>query len=326
MKNLYKRRIPKRSVHENVIDVLRMSPKQFEQFQKVASQYQGVDVLHESILRPQNKLLPSAIEAVRTVQSPSELAAMIHLEQNAHNDPSKDFHAGGGILETTRSIFSSLWNTIGLGPEFSDWFNFFDYKSPENQIDDKRFAEIIQESYKTEDERIDEIGDWDRDETLSDDTFTVWVDQDDNEVHVALRGTKANTSDIVSDIKILATNVSGNEKEVHEFLKEVQEKYQGYELDVSGHSLGANTLMNVFEDFKDLDYDRVNLFSPGTSPIWNLDKAKEAVTDDKMYFYLNSGDILSNTFVSLIPSDRKNVHWSKPTHNPLTNHGISQWV
>jgi len=319
MKNLYKRKIPKRSLHESVIDVLRMNQDQFEQFQKVAGQYQVGNQL------PKNKLLPRSIDSVRTCNSPSELAALIHLEQNAHDDPSKDFHVGGGILETTRSIFSSLWNTIGLGPEFADWFNFFDYKAEENQIDDDRYAEIIQQSYKDEDERADEVGDWNKDDSLENDDFSVWVDTDDNEVHVALRGTKTG-QDIASDLKILATNVSGNEAEVHAFLKEVQDKYPGYELDVSGHSLGANTLMNVFEDYKDLDYDRVNLFSPGTSPIWNLNNAKEAVADDKMYFYLNSGDIISNTFVSLIPSDRKNVHWSKPTHNPLSNHGIAQWV
>ena len=319
MKNLYKRKIPKRTVHESVIDVLRMSPEQFAQFKQVASQYNVGKRL------PRNKLLPRAIHSVSTCDSTSELAALIHIEESAHEDPNKNFHSGGGILETTRSVFSTLWNTIGLGPEFSDWFNFFDYSAPENKIDDDRYAEIIQESYKDENDRLSEIGDWNKDDSLENDNFSVWVDEDDNEVHVALRGT-SDASDIVSDLKILATNVSGNETEVHDFLKDVQEKFPGYELDVSGHSLGANTLMNVFEDYKDLKYDRVNLFSPGTSPLWNLDNAKEAVADSKMYFYLNSGDMISNTFVSLIPSGRKNVHWSKPTHNPLANHGIAQWV
>mgnify|MGYP001037354230 FL=1 len=90
MKNLYKRKIPKRSLHESVIDVLRMNQDQFEQFQKVAGQYQVGNQL------PKNKLLPRSIDSVRTCNSPSELAALIHLEQNAHDDPSKDFHVGGG--------------------------------------------------------------------------------------------------------------------------------------------------------------------------------------------------------------------------------------
>jgi len=304
-----------------------MNPTQFSQFQSVAGQFLGGAEFHPAIKHPQTKIKPRSLETLRDVKKPSTLAALMHMEQSAHEDKTKNFHVGGGLAEGATSIFSSLWNTIGLGPEFNDWFNFFDYDSPENKIstDDQEFAKIIQESYKDVDERSDEMGDWAIDTSLSDKRFSVWVDQNDNAVHVALRGTK-DLADVGSDLHILMSNTSGNEAGVYAFLKDVQDKYSDYKLDASGHSLGANELIEVFEKYDDLHYDRVNLFSPGTNPLWNLDRSKEAVSDEKFYFYLNSGDLLSNTFVSLLPSERENVYWSKPTHNPLSNHGIAQWV
>ena len=329
MQNLYKRRIPKRNFHESVIDVLRMSEEQFAQFKNCARHYQGKHILHESIpRRPRQKILPSSFETITNLGSQSELAALLHLENIAHNDHDKEYHSGGGLFDATKSIFRTLWNTIGLGPEFADWFGFFDYEAPENKPDDKRYAKIIQEAYKPVEERDADLGDWELDTTLADKNFAVYVDEDDQQVHVALRGTKMNTKDLMSDLKIIATNESGNEDSVVKFLREVEQKYPEYKLDVSGHSLGGNTLMNVFNDKenKDLRYDRVNLFNPGTSPLADLSAPRDAAENDKLHFYLNSGDILSNTFASVLPSGRENVYWSKPKHSPLANHSIGQWV
>ena len=326
MQNLYKRRIPKRNFHETVIDVLRMSPDQFAQYKNVARQYAGLHVVHKSI-RPYTKILPSTLKRIDEIETPGELASMLHMEKLAHDDHKAEFHSGGGLLDATKSIFRSLWNTIGLGPEFTEWFNFFDYDAPENQVDDKRYAKILQEAYKEEDERDDTLGDWKRDKELDNDNFSVWVDEDDKEVHVALRGTKLNMNDLGADMKIIGTNVSGNEEATAEFLREVEKKYPDFRFDVSGHSLGGNTLMNVFnQEDHGLDYDRVNLFNPGTSPLADLSGARDTVDNDRFHFYLNSGDILSNTFASVLPSGRENVYWSRPKHNPLHNHGIAQWV
>jgi hypothetical protein len=326
MRNLYKKKIPKRSFHETALDVIRMSPEQFAQFQNVALQYQGKYVVHESIVRPSNKILPSTFETISELTHPSELAALIHMERSAHDDHSKEYHEGGGLFDATTSIFKSLWNTVGLGPEFDRWFSHFDYESQENKIDDERYAKIIQESYKEKGDRDDSLGDWKRDKEMGTDEFSVWVDEDDQEVHVSLRGTKLNKSDLLADVRILATNKSGNEDNVVEFLREVEDKYSDYKLDVSAHSLGGNTLINVFNGDHDLDYDRVNLFNPGLSPLADLSGARETVDNDKYHFYLNSGDIASNTFGSVLPSGRENVHWSRPKHSPLKNHSIGQWT
>jgi hypothetical protein len=319
--------MPKRSHHEQVIDVLRMNETQFHQFRQVANQFLGTGVLHKQIRAPKQKILPTSLKLIKNAKHPGTIGSRMHMEKIAHDDHSKDFHKGGGLAEAANSIFHGLWNTVGLGPEFNEWFQFFDYDSPENRISeaDKKYAEIIQQSYKDQSDRVNDVSDWKRDATLGDDRFSIWVDQADQEIHVALRGTKTG-GDVMSDLHILLNNQSGNEEEIYDVLKDVQDKYPNYQLDASAHSLGANELIEVFDQHPDLNFSRVNLFAPGENPGWGLDGAKQAVDDNRFHFYLNSGDIISNTFVSLIPSGRDNVHWAKPTHNPLTNHSIGQWV
>jgi len=326
MDNLYKRKFPKRSKHETVVDILRLNESQFKQFQDVAGQYMGGALLHKKIRRPRKKLLPSSLHTIHNVDSPQTLAALIGIQQSAHNDINKDFHEGGGLLEATSSIFNSLWNTIGLGPEFQDWFNFFDYDSPENKIssDDMDYARIVDQSYKEVSERSDIIDDWVRDKEFDTDRFSVWVDEDDKEVHVSLRGTKKNVSDIVSDLHILWDNTSGKAHEVKDFIEQVVDKYPEYKIDAAAHSLGGNQLLDVAINNPDIGVDTYHLFNPGLNPSWGLDEAKDAVNDERFKFYLNSGDIISNGFVPLL-NDETNVTWSKPGHSPLSNHGIGQW-
>ena len=319
--------MPKRSHHEQVVDVLRMNPKEFAQFRAAAKQFLGAGVLHKQLPIPRNKILPKSLSKIASARHPGTLGSRMEMERIAHLDKTKDFHVGGGIQEAATSIFSSLWNTVGLGPEFNDWFNFFDYDAPENRITkaDQDYAKIIQQSYMQPGEREQNVENWVRDASVDDDRFSVWVDRADRQVHVALRGTKT-VGDVGKDLRILLNNTSGDENAVYEKLRTIQDKYDDYQIDASAHSLGANELIEVFEQHADLNYDRINLFSPGQNPAWALDGAKDAVLDDRFYFYLNSGDIISNTFVSLIPSGRDNVHWSKPSHNPIANHGIAQWV
>ena len=119
MENLYKKRFPKRSFDDTVFDVLRMGPDKWIQFQDVAKQFQG------GRLKPKKKLLPSAIQTVATVDSPNTLAALMHQEKVAHDNPSLEYHMGGGIYETAGSVFSTLWGLTGK-PLYESWFGHYD--------------------------------------------------------------------------------------------------------------------------------------------------------------------------------------------------------
>ena len=264
---------------------------------------------------------------IRDVDSPNTLAALMHMEQSAHDDPDNEFHKGGGLTEGASSIFNGLWYSIGLGPEFQNWFGSFDYDAPENKptAEDNLYAAIVQQSYKPIDDRVDEIGDWDRVESLDTDRYSTWVDEKDHQVHVAIRGTLGNSADLIADFHVIANNTSGNVDELTEYLEKVKQEYSDYELDASAHSLGSSELLEAGVNNPELGYERFNLFNPGQNPLWGLDNANAAVQDEKFHWYLNSGDILSNTFVSMI-NENTQVTWAKPGHSPLNNHGIAQWT
>ena len=327
MENLYRKKFPKRNFHQSVVDLLRLSPEQFDQFQQLADQFQGNGVLHEKIKRPKNKILPKTWETLANVDSASTLAAMIHMERGAHNDPDSHFHEGGGLWEGGYSLFNGLWNGIGLGPEFQNWFGSFDYDASENKPTklDNQYAHILQQSYKPIDERDEQVGDWVRDDSLDTDKYSVWVDDGDHEVHVSIRGTKLNTSDLFADLHVIYNNTSGNVEELTTFLEKVVEKYGDYTLDASAHSLGGSELLEYGVNNPDAGFDRYNLFNPGQNPMWGLDNAQQAIDSDKFNWYLNSGDVLSNTFASLV-NDGTHVTWAKPSHSPLNNHGVAQWT
>ena len=327
MENLYRKKFPKRTFNQSVVDLLRLSPKQFNQFQSVANQHLGNGVVHKSIRRSKNKILPKTWQTISTIDSPSTLATMIHMERAAHNKPESHFHEGGGLWEGSYSLFNSLWNTVGLGPEFQDWFGSFDYDASENKPTalDNRYAQILQQSYKPMGERDEQVGDWVRDGTLETDKYSVWVDENDQEVHVSIRGTKLNSADLFADLNVIYNNTSGNAEELTKFLEEVVDKYGEYQLDASAHSLGGSELLEVGVQNPDLGFDRYNLYNPGHNPLWGLDNAQAAIDNDKFHWYLNSGDILSNTFASMV-NDDTDVTWAKPGHSPIDNHGVQQWV
>jgi hypothetical protein len=332
--NLYKKRFPKKSFDDTVLDVLRLDKTQWAHFQGVARHWLGEEVFHDQVpSKPPHKLLPSSLREIRDVDSSNTLAALLHVENAAHNDPSKEYHRGGGIRETSSSILNALYNLVGLGPEFDNFFEKVGWKAPKNRETplDRYYAKAVQESYKSIDKRDGSIGGgvnmWVRLPRFDNKKFSVWLDRPEKKVHVALKGTNT-AADVWSDLSLLGSNRSGHEKEIRDYLKDITRAYgDNYTYDVSGHSLGAAELVNVFQedDFQLNKYDRINLFNPGTTPTHNLTNAKEAAHDPRFHIFLNSGDILSNTYVSLIGSD-SNVAWADATHNPVYNHGLAQWV
>ena len=291
-------------------------------------------MFHDSIpTTPPTKLLPSSLREIRDAPDKNTLAALLHVENAAHEDPEIEFHKGGGIREAASSIFNTLYNLVGLGPEFDQMFTNLGWKKPKKRETplDRYYAKTVQESYLPPDKRDGQIGGgsnaWLRLPRFDTKKFSAWLDRDEKRVHVALKGTSS-AEDVWSDLSLLASNRSGHEKEIRDYLRDVVRAYGlNYTYDVSSHSLGAAELVNVFsEDEHQLNkFERINIFNPGTSSIANLDAAKHAVSDPRFHIFLNSGDILSNTYVSLLKPE-SNVAWGTASHNPAYNHSLGQWV
>jgi len=327
--NLYKKRFPKKNLEDTVVDVLRLSPQEWANVKQTSRHFLGEIDFHDRLPRhPKNKLLPSSLRTVRDVDSPQTLAGLMHMENSAHQDHTNDFHKGGGIGETVSSVFNSLWNLVGFGPEFNSLFQSFGWTKPATKLTDldKQYAELVDETYHSISKRADSIGSWIRLPRFDSDKISAYLDPDTKTVHVGIKGTST-SADIISDLHILGSNTSGHEKEVREEIRNVVNGYgRNYKFDISAHSMGATELMNIIleDDFALNKFERVNLYNPGLTPTHALDNAKEALKDDRVHLFLNSGDILSNTMVSLVGSDN-NVSWSDPTHSITGNHGMLQW-
>ena len=334
MNNLYKQRLPNRDLHGHTLDVLRLSQEQYGDFQGVAKQWLGGTTFHEAVPRhPPQKCLPSALQTITDVDQ-NTLAALMHVEEHAHADHSKEFHRGGGLWETGRSIFSALWRLSPVGYATDKLMDVMGFKPKPTELTDRdRFsADIVGEAYKKSG-RDDLLGNYMYWPEYSDQKMAVYVNKDTHDVQIGIRGTKVNASDLLSDLRIVGGNTSGHERQVGKQLRDILASFPGdvWDFTVSGHSLGGLELMNVIKNPPDENdvtqfsrIDRINLYNPGLTPTHNLSTAKEAVRDDKFNFYLNSGDLISNGFASIVNSD-SNVHWGKPGANPLSNHSLSQW-
>ena len=323
MENLYKKPFPRRSFKNTVHDVLRMKhgTTKWNQFQDIAKQFKG------GSLRPNRKLLPSSVDTIANIDSPSTLAALMHQEKIGHDDYDHEFHMGGGITEAVGSIFSALWGMTGKAV-YNHWYGHHESDRTEGAItpEDREYARAVSMSYRQRDDRED-VGDWELLPEHGTDRFAVF--RDGEKIHVALRGTRAEKGDLWRDAKIIYHNNPGDDEDIKDQLVAIARAYPDAELDVSAHSLGSNQLVNAFEGYDDNElgrYDRINLYNPGTSPFSHLDTHKEAVDDDRVHLYLNTGDILSNTYTYLIQDDRANVTYADAGFNPISNHSLEQWT
>ena len=278
--NLYKKRFARKNLHGQAVDILRLSPQEWANFQGVARHWLGEEVFHDALPRhPVNKVLPSSLETIRDVDSQNTLAALLHVENQAHNDKDQEFHEGGGIRETAQSILGSLWNLIGFGPEFDSLFETLGWSGPVNRAtqEDAYFAAITNETYKKADSRRDNVGTWLRLPRFDTDKISAWLEPDEKRVHIAVKGTST-ASDIISDLHILGGNTSGKEKEVMAEIKHViVAQGNNYSYDIAAHSLGATEVMNITreDDFALDKLTDIYLFNPGLTPTHALDNAKD---------------------------------------------------
>ena len=145
--NLYKRRFPKRTFDEHVIDILRLSPQEYANFQGVAGHWSGTH-FHDSIpAHPPSKILPSSLRTVQNVDQQT-LAALMHVEKSAHDDHNANYHMGGGLWETGRSILSTLWGAT-LGPTVNSLFETVGFKKKPTPLStqERKYADLVGQAY-----------------------------------------------------------------------------------------------------------------------------------------------------------------------------------
>ena len=328
-----------RDANETALDILSL-PDDFytDHFQRIATHWSGGKKYHEDFPEPQTKLLPSSLRTISGTDKHT-LAALIGVENAHHQNKSTEFHSGGGLKETTESLFSALWNWSGAGPLWRRVKGVFGKKSTNVPIppEDADRARLVEESYKSPAERDDRVGKWHRIPKYDTSELSVWFNPDIKRFDISVRGTQMNMTDIVSDLHILGGNTSGREDQLESEILDIIKTNtrfsdsDSWDYEFSGHSLGANRLMNILaESTANPIMSRVHdafLYNPGLSPTHNLDILKRATNQDRFHFFLNSGDLISNTAISVRNADSKSeVYYGEPGSSPMANHSIEQWT
>ena len=117
-----------------------------------------------------------------------------------------------------------------------------------------------------------------QDGELSDAEQAVYVDEKGKKVIVSFRGTVPSVNDAISDARIvLGTLKRGRRyKKSEKVVDEVKEKYKGYDVELTGHSLGAR----ISHDLAIEKGVKSHSFNIGSSPVdlpkgfWNYLKCK----------------------------------------------------
>lgn len=128
-----------------------------------------------------------------------------------------------------------------------------------------------------------------------DEETAVYVDHLNREVVVSFRGT-VNTKDLISDVKILFSRESSNERfqRAEQILREVKgmEGIEGYRVVTTGHSLGGR--LALYAGMRE-GADFMYIFNPGLSPLTinNDCKMQADLCKNNLIIYTTGSDFIS---------------------------------
>ena len=187
---------------------------------------------------------------------------------------------------------------------------------------DEQYARLVNEAYKTSEERDPTFEHWAHQNEFDSDYMSVY-DNEDGHRFIAVRGTQMNWKDLGEDALIgvtgRPTNLIGDE------LKRVLDNTEpGRTVDIGGHSLGTSLILTAFDNDDSLQ-SRVHqtyLYNPAMSP-FAKNVTQEYEADDRVRYFI---DLLDPVSVGDIGEmGPKNVVYRTSYHNPLASHKLTQW-
>ena len=131
---------------------------------------------------------------------------------------------------------------------------------------------------------------------FSNTNLSTYVDKQDKKIVISLRGTvPTNYQDLISDVGIISADTAFNTTRLSnhkKIINEVLQKYPGYKLILSGHSLGAYLAEQLASDFPS---SQAIVFNPGTS----LLESNLSTPQSNVIGYRTRGDPVSAGYSSI---------------------------
>lgn len=172
----------------------------------------------------------------------------------------------------------------------------------------KDLKQLLNETYKNKGNNIDTINNYKLDDELSSDKTKVYINNNNNEVVIANRGT-SDMKDVITDMKIIFGYKDNRFKEGIDILNKVKKKYINSSIDVIGHSLAGAV---AEEQGKDPQVKNIITLNKPTTP---YDVFRPSKNKDKQYDIKTTKDVVSllaplqkNSNDIIIPSQSNNLY------------------
>ena len=271
------------------------------------------------------KIKPSSLRAIHKHRA-VELVRPLIDEHLAHHDPKSESHRGGGILHAIQSVFQVVGGWLG-GKKVNSFFAGGEVPHKELSLHQRTMARLVQAVYK--DKRPEEVSSWTRIDDYDSRYGSIFKNARGHYT-LAVRGTKLNLRDIYKDAKIAMGSKSQRDSELEKSLRKFHTEHPNVKLNVTGHSLGTMLATNAMKNVSPDTQHDVFLFNPASSPFQSKDAVASVEGKDNWNtnYFLNKSDLVSNYFSQQLSQHEieQHVFYGKYAKNPLSAHGLAQWV
>lgn len=311
--------------HKALTHVLANIPQHiWEDVQKQAKTHKG-----------RTKILPSSLQTIQDTKTPRQFNAKLAREEALHDDHTQEFHKGGGLGTAINSVFSSMWDlftSTSGGAAVGQLFTNPEYGEEVTDLD-RMNADVVQQAYNQDfSSRAHTMHGWVRVPKFDSPYVAVYFNPATNDVYCGVRGSISAEDWLVHDMGIVINQHPGEDlvNDVRQELVEIVKEFPDATLTLNSHSLGGALTTDVFlganaEDKTFLDdYDQLNYFNAGSSPMANLKPIQEMLTDGRVKLFINKSDLVSQTYNQERHDDTR-VSFAEASWNPLVSHGMSQW-
>ena len=291
------------------------SDKQWKPFRDMATDFM------KGSKTPRRRLKKTSLHKIIN-HKPFHLLPLVHSEIHKHRTGDPDAKLAGGILEAIHTTGSAIGHALGFD-RLAELIGL----SPNTQpltLHSEITAYLLHESYKPVGERKSVTIGYTRQTQYDSDLISVWKDAA-GELLVCVRGSKLNWTDISQDVKILA-GLSVNSKQLESTLSQIEKDFPNSSYSITAHSLGAAYVLSSLDQHRD-HMDEIMLYNPASSPFQNTDKLRAFAHDDKIQWYMNVGDIVSNGLYQQFDQTHleENVSMGPYRWSPLAAHSLSQF-
>ena len=276
--------------HKQLTHVLANIPNSFwKEFQEAAK-------THTS----KKKLLPSSLKTIVETKTPQQFNAKLAREQMLHDDPTAESHMGGGLSEAANSVFSAMWSH--MPDAIQNTFSKPEYGEELTRLDTWN-ADSMQQAYNQDiDSRLNTLHGWVRLPKFDSPYVACYWNPADDSIHANVRGSISAEDWLYHDMGIVLANHPGVNlvDQIRAELVEIAKEFPDSDLTLNSHSLGGALVTDSFlgassgdKQFLD-NYDTLNYFNAGSSPIANLDPIKKMLEDSRVKLFINKSDDLTN--------------------------------